>query len=95
MLTQTKILQIVEENPSLRYRRRRPEEKSKGRDESSISTQQYMKLLGLLGYLTKSRPDILAAVSFGATKSSKPIYTDFVDLMEIVDYLRDASHLCP
>ena len=50
-----------------------------------------MTLVGLLRYLTKSRPDVLAAVSFGATKSSKPTYADFVDLMEIVDYLRDTS----
>ena len=100
LLTQPKLLQkLFKLYPSLRHRRRKPahpygpEEKSEERDESPIisSTQQYMTLLGLLGCLTKSRPDILAAVSFGATKSSKPTYADFVDLMEIVDYLRDTS----
>ena len=32
----------------------------------------YLRLLGILLYLTKSRPDIMAAVSFAGTKSSKP-----------------------
>ena len=32
----------------------------------------YLRLLGLLMYLTKSRPDIMAAVSFRATKSTSP-----------------------
>ena len=109
LLTQPKLLQkLFKLHPSLRHRRRKPahpygpEEKSEERDESPIiSTQQYMTLLGLLGYLTKSRPDILAAVSFGTTKSSKPTYADFVDLMEIVRRLsprhvgKGASHLCP
>ena len=59
------------------------------RDETEIEPNYYLSLLGLLIYLTKSRPDILAAVSFGATKSSHPTRADFDDLMEIVNYLRE------
>jgi len=59
------------------------------RDETEIESNYYLSLLGLLIYLTKSRPDILAAVSFGATKSSHPTRADFDDLMEIVSYLRE------
>lgn len=32
----------------------------------------YLRFLGILLYLTKSRPDIMAAVSFAGTKSSSP-----------------------
>jgi hypothetical protein len=35
-------------------------------------TYAYLRLLGILLYLTKSRPDIIAAVSFAGTKSSSP-----------------------
>ena len=92
LLTQPKLLQkLFKMYPSLRNRKRKPthpygpEQKEEDRDRSPISTRQYMMLLGLLGYLTKSRPDILATVSFGATKSGNPVYADYLDLMEIVD----------
>ena len=89
LLTQPKLLQkLFKMYPSLRNRKRNPthpygpEQKDEDRDKSPISTRQYMMLLGLLGYL----PDILlAAVSFGATKSGNPVYAYYLDLMEIVD----------
>jgi hypothetical protein len=37
-----------------------------------IPVTTYLRLLGLLMYLTKSRPDIMTAVSFRATKSTSP-----------------------
>ena len=40
----------------------------------------YLRLLGILLYLTKSRPDIMAAVSFAGTKSSNPTDRDLRDL---------------
>ena len=57
---------------------------------SSTSTPQtqYLRLLGLLMYLTKSRPDIMTAVSFGASKSHNPTTSDYDDLYHIVEYLR-------
>mmetsp|Transcript_10455 Transcript_10455/g.14419 ORF Transcript_10455/g.14419 Transcript_10455/m.14419 type:complete len:163 (-) Transcript_10455:13-501(-) len=45
----------------------------------------------MLMYLTRSRPDILTAVSFAATKSHNPSQADFSDLMEIVDYIRETK----
>ena len=45
-----------------------------------IPVTTYLRLLGLLMYLTKSRPDIMTAVSFGATKSTSPTQTDYDQL---------------
>jgi len=53
-----------------------------------IERLKYLRLLGLLMYLTKSRPDILAAVSFASTKSQEPTDKDYLDLYYIVEYLR-------
>ena len=50
--------------------------------------RKYLRLLGLLLYLTKSRPDIMTAVSFGATKAHSPKEMDFRKLLYIVEYLR-------
>ena len=58
-----------------------------------IEVKKYMRLLGILMYLCKSRPDILAATSFGATKSKSPTVADFNDLYCIVEYLRATEHL--
>lgn len=38
-------------------------------------------------YLTKSRPDIMASVSFASTKSQGPTDKEFLDLYYIVEYL--------
>ncbi len=43
-------------------------------------TFAYLRLLGILLYLTKSRPDIMAAVSFAGTKSSHPTDRDLSNL---------------
>jgi hypothetical protein len=48
----------------------------------------YLRLLGILLYLTKSRPDIMAAVFFAGTKSSNPTDRDMIDLYYVVEYLR-------
>jgi hypothetical protein len=45
----------------------------------------YLRLLGLLMYLTKSRPDIMAAASFGATKSTNPTEEDYQRIYYVVD----------
>ena len=54
----------------------------------AIEITKYLHLLGLLMYLCHSRPDIMAAVSFGATKSANPTQYDFDNLLYIVEYLR-------
>ena len=41
---------------------------------SLIPVTTYLRLLVLLMYLIKSRPDFMTAVSFGATKSTSPTY---------------------
>ncbi len=59
-------------------------------------TYAYLRLLRILLYLTKSRPDIMAAVSFAGTKSSSPTDKDLSDLYYVVDYLRatqDIGHI--
>ena len=59
-------------------------------------TFAYLRLLGILLYLTKSRPDIMVAVSFAATKSSNPTDRDLRDLYYVVEYLRatqDMGHI--
>ena len=56
----------------------------------------YLRLLGILLYLTKSRPDIMAAESFAGTKSSNPTNRDMSDLYYVVEYLRatqDFGHI--
>eukprot|EP01036_Dinobryon_divergens_P061768 gene61768-biopygen26091 len=56
----------------------------------------YLRLFGILLYLTKSRPDIMAAVSFAGTKSSNPTDRDHNDLYYVVEYLRatqDIGHI--
>ncbi len=53
-----------------------------------ILVTTYLRLLGLLMYLSKSRPDIMVAVSFRATKSTNPKEEDYQRLYYIVDYLR-------
>ena len=56
----------------------------------------YLRLLGILLNLTKSRPDIMAAVSFAGTRSSNPTDRDLSDLCYVVEYLRatqDMGHI--
>ncbi len=45
-----------------------------------ILVMTYLRLLGLLMYLTKRRPDIMAAVVFGVTKSTNPTEDDYQKL---------------
>ena len=52
----------------------------------------YLRLLGILLFLTKSRPDIMAAVSFAGTRSSNPTERDLRDLYYVVEHLRATQH---
>ena len=47
----------------------------------------------MLLYLTRSRPDIMTAVSFAATKSSDPEEEDLYDVLEIIKYLEETKDL--
>jgi hypothetical protein len=57
----------------------------------SISATTYLRLLGMLLYMTKTRPDIATAVSFASTHASKPTVAAYQDLLHIVGYLRDTA----
>ena len=56
-----------------------------------IEPNIYLHLLGMLLYLTKSRPDILTATTFAATKSKNPSQQDYHNLLHIVQYLRQTK----
>jgi len=97
-MTQPKLLQaIFKEFPP--QARRKPatsptrQRTSTPRDETPIDRKTYLHLLGELMYLTKSRPDIQVAISFGATKSVSPTAADYDDLLHVVGYLRETQHL--
>jgi hypothetical protein len=59
--------------------------------EEKEEALEYMHLLGMLNYLTRSRPDICTALSFGATHSKSPSTCDFEALLDIVRYLWDTK----
>jgi hypothetical protein len=65
-----------------------PHSKPQQMDSPAVDPTKYLSLLGLLMYLTKSRPDIMTAVSFGATKSSAPTEDDYRQLEFVIEYLR-------
>jgi hypothetical protein len=48
---------------------------------SECDQTTYLRLLGQLNYLTNSRPDILTAVSYAATRSKQPTMQDYEDLL--------------
>lgn len=58
-----------------------------GRSETSMDVADYLHLQGALIYLTKSRPDIMTAVSFGATHAVDPTWEDFDELIHCLKYL--------
>jgi hypothetical protein len=57
-------------------------------DETPISQTVYLRLLGILNYLTKTRPEISTACSFGATKAAHPTQGDMVELLHCLHYLK-------
>ena len=60
---------------------------SRSTNEEPIDPAAYLHLEGALIYLTKSRPDIYTAVSFGATHSVTPTRGDFEELIHCLKYL--------
>ena len=58
-------------------------------DATSMDAGEYLHLLGMLNYLTRSRPDIATALSFAATHSAQPTLVAFDRLLHIVRYLWD------
>ena len=60
----------------------------KGSDEP-VDSKIYLSLVGMLLYLTKSRPDIMTATSFAATNASKPTRHNLEQVLEIIKYVKD------
>jgi histone deacetylase 1/2 len=54
-----------------------------------VEQSEYLHLLGMLNYLTRSRPDLCTALSFGGTHSAKPSEKAFEALLDVVRYLWD------
>ena len=63
-----------------------------GGDSTLMSRVNYLHLVGALIYLTKSRPDISTAVSFGATYSSKPTVGAFREMIHCLKYLERTAN---
>ena len=101
LMTQPKLLaQLSEEfrdlldhyfrKPSLSPQRKVAVQSS---DDSAISQTVYLHLLGALLYLTKTRPDIATAVSFGATHSAHPTQGDYIELLHCLHYLESTKEI--
>jgi hypothetical protein len=94
-LTQPKLLkQLFSEYPatlsSVTVRSPMPPlQSSRFIDETPCEPGKYLRLLGMLMYLTRSRPDIMTAVSYAATRSTNPIMDNYHCLLQCVDYLRN------
>jgi hypothetical protein len=57
--------------------------------DPEVPQVEYLHLLGMLNYMTRSRPDISTALSFAATHSARPVQSHFQELLRIVRYLWD------
>ena len=99
-LTQEKLInKLLKEFPIHESKRRRnithPYGKntppSKEEEDAPVCSNDYLHVLGMLMYLTRSRPDILTAVSFASTKSHNPTQASMNDLLEIVEYIRETK----
>jgi len=62
-------------------------------DLTVMDKSAYLHLVGALLYLTKSRPDIQTAVSFGATHSANPTRSAFNEMLRCLAYLSNTSEL--
>jgi hypothetical protein len=92
LLTQPKLLGQLEECEDLLATFRRTnapqvKEDFQSKDLTPMDKSAYLHLVGALLYLTKSRPDIQTAVSFGATHSSAPTRGHFNELLRCLAYL--------
>lgn len=95
LLRQPKLLSSIFEEYYTRLtgskRKRTPQRAraTQSHDLTPMERTEYLHLLGALIYLTKSRPDITTAVSFGATHSVHPTQGHFDELIHCVNYLHD------
>lgn len=98
-LTQPRLLQSLLDEYEVElknHRARKPMapqrmEASKSKSVEPMEVSEYLHLEGALIYLTKSRPDIQTAVSFGATHSVNPSRGDFEELIHCLKYLEETK----
>ena len=69
-------------------------EGSRSKNQTEFPSRKYLHLLGILLYLTKTRPEISTAVSFAASKATKPTEGDFEELLHCVKYLYNTRNRC-
>ena len=97
-LSQEKLLgEIFNEYPPRKYDSSCPQRIS-SRDKELINSEpvdqgEYLHLLGMLMYMTHSRPDISTALSYASTKNVNPMLGDFNALLDVVDYLASTSNI--
>jgi hypothetical protein len=60
-------------------------------DTTPLDQTKYLHLLGAMIYLTKSRPDIATAVSFGAVFAAHPTMGAYRELLHCLKYLYDTK----
>ena len=69
-------------------------EGSRSKNQTEFPSRKYLHLLGILLYLTKTRPEISTAVSFAASKATKPTEGDYEELLHCVKYLYNTREKC-
>jgi len=47
--------------------------------------REYLNLLGMLNYISHTRPDISTALSYAVTKNTNPTKANFDELLLVVD----------
>jgi hypothetical protein len=97
LLTQPKLLQQIASEfatpliPTLKRTRAPQRLPTVNPSSEPVSSTLYLRLLGMLLYMTKTRPDIATAVSFASTHASKPTVAHYKDMLHIACYLRDTA----
>jgi len=76
--------------PASTYKTKDDDEDNETKVDEELRTE-YLHILGKLNYLTHSRPDILTAISYSATKCKNPTRKDLQNLLEIVSYLHQTK----
>ena len=95
-LRQRKLLgNLFEEYPPSGRRANQPQRISRNDAMNTVDDQgnqpcdqrEYLHLLGMLNYISHTRPDISTALSYAATKNTNPTKANFDELLLVVDYL--------
>jgi len=95
-LRQQKLLgSLFEEYPPTGRRVNQPQRISRNHATKTVNDQgnqpceqqEYLHLLGMLNYVSHTRPDISTALSYAATKNTNPTKANFNELLLVVDYL--------